>query len=78
MTAGRRREGSRPRGAVREATVPQPNAKKGRNCVLLRLYKGYEKDIFGEVPLGFELQRYAYDVILIQCDKLGDWFRKWL
>jgi len=24
---------------------------------LFCLYKGYEKDIFGELPLGFELQR---------------------
>ena len=57
MTAGRRREGSRPREASFEATVPQPNAKKGRYCVLLRLLKGYEKDIFRELPLGFELKR---------------------
>ena len=49
-----------------------------RTCSEEFFSRGYEKDIFRGLPQGFELQRYAYEVILIQCDKLGDWFRKWL
>ena len=41
-----------------EVVVPQSKEKRHRRGVFLLLYKGYEKDIFREPSLGFELKRF--------------------
>ena len=40
-----------------ESTIPLPERKKAPLLRCFVLYRGYEKDIFWELPLGFELPR---------------------